>query len=210
MSTTREQHWNSVYATRAATEVSWFQEEPATSLAMIAESGVGRNDALVDVGGGASRLVDRLVTLGYGDVTVLDIAETALAVARVRLGAAAARVTWTVCDVTLWDPPPGRYRLWHDRAVFHFLTEDQGREGYLRALGRGLQPGGFVILAPFAPTGPERCSGLPVRRYSAEELQTLLGSAYRLRNSRPETHVTPAGNRQDFVWCLFEKVADGT
>lgn len=207
MSSPREDHWNRVYATRAATEVSWFQDEPAASLALIATAGIGRDDAIVDVGGGASLLADRLLDRGHSDITVLDIAETGLAVVRARLGAKGAGVAWTVQDVTAWQPPPGRFRLWHDRAVFHFLVDEADRRGYLRALDRGLQAGGFVILASFAPTGPERCSGLPVQRYSAETMQAVLGPGFQLLDERPQTHLTPAGGRQDFTWCLFRKIA---
>lgn len=208
MSSPREDHWNKVYSTKAATEVSWFQEEPAASLALIDTAGIGPDDAIVDVGGGASLLVDRLLDRGQSDITVLDIAETGLAVARARLGAKGAGVAWTVQDVTRWQPPPGRFRLWHDRAVFHFLIDEADRRGYLAALDRGLRAGGYLILAAFAPTGPERCSGLPVRRYSGESMQAVLGPGFRLLAERPETHPTPAGGRQDFTWCLFRKLGE--
>lgn len=207
MSSPREDHWNKVYASKAATEVSWFQDEPAASLALIASAGIGRDDPIVDVGGGASLLVDRLLDRGHSDITVLDIAETGLAVARDRLGVRGVGIAWTVQDVTLWQPPPGRFRLWHDRAVFHFLIDETDRRGYLRALDHGLQTGGFLILASFAPTGPERCSGLPVQRYSGESMQAVLGQGFQRLAERQETHLTPAGGRQEFTWCLFRKIA---
>lgn len=200
-------HWNDVYTTKAADTVSWFQDDPAPSLDMIARTGLAKSEAIIDVGGGASILIDRLLDGGHIDLTVLDIAQAGLAVAQKRLGERAGRVTWIAEDVTIWQPPQGAFSIWHDRAVFHFLVEDADRAAYMHALYRGVRPGGFVILAPFALSGPERCSGLPVRRYSAEMLQAELGSGYSLVDQRPQTHVTPAGNRQDFLWCLFEKAA---
>jgi SAM-dependent methyltransferase len=208
MSDTSRQHWERTYARRPADEVSWFQREPAPSLAMIAATGVGRDAAILDVGGGASSLVDHLLHRGYGRVTVLDVSGGALEIARARLGASARGVDWRVEDITRWSPPEHGFDVWHDRAVFHFLVEAADRDAYLRALDRGLRPGGHLILATFAPTGPERCSGLPVQRYSPEALQAVLGPGYRLVESRPEAHVTPAGVSQDFTWCRFGKATD--
>jgi hypothetical protein len=199
-------HWDAVYATRPADAVSWFQHDPAPSLAMIAAAGIVPSDPLIDVGGGASLLVDRLLDAGYGHVSVLDIAASGLALARARLGGRASRVAWLVEDATRWQPSAGAFRLWHDRAVFHFLVDAADRAGYRRALDRGLHPDGFVVLATFAPTGPERCSGLPVCRYSAGALAAELGSSYRLIETRPETHLTPSGRAQDFTWCLFRRL----
>jgi ubiquinone/menaquinone biosynthesis C-methylase UbiE len=205
VSQNRRQHWDEVYALKPADKVSWFQSEPARALAMIAATGVGRDDPIVDVGGGASLLVDRLLDRGFRHLTVIDIAQTGLAVAQARLGPRQARVTWLVQDVTNWQPPVESFALWHDRAVFHFLVDEGDRQGYRRALDRGLKRGGFVIVASFALTGPEKCSGLPVQRYSAETLQAALGPDYRLLDSQIERHVTPAGGSQDFLWCLFRK-----
>jgi SAM-dependent methyltransferase len=202
-------HWEHVYTTKSADVLSWFQQEPTLSLDMIAAAGVDPDAATIDVGGGASLLVDRLLDRGFTKLTVLDVSERALALTKARLGARAAKVTWLVQNAASWEPPPATLSLWHDRAVFHFLVDEADRQGYLRALNRGLAPGGFAIFATFAPTGPERCSELPVQRYSAATLQAALGAGYELIQAIPEAHTTPAGNRQDFLWCLFRKVAEG-
>ena len=201
------QHWEHLYATRAPGTLSWFQAEPAVSLALMEAAGVRPTDPVIDVGGGDSRLVDRLLDRGFTDVTVLDIAGAALEAARRRLGPRRDRVTWLAADVTRWQPEPAAYALWHDRAVFHFLVEEADRRAYLAALHRGLAPGGHAVFATFAPSGPPRCSGLPVRRYDADSLQATLGGAFDLRESRLESHPTPAGGSQDFQWCLFRRVA---
>lgn len=205
MTSPRRSHWDDVYTTKPADTVSWFQGDPTPSLDMIALTGLGKDAPLVDIGGGASVLIDRLLDRGHSDLTVLDIAQAGLAVARTRLGERAALVTWIAQDVTGWQPPKDAFSIWHDRAVFHFLVEEDDRVSYVRALDRGVSVGGYVILAPFALSGPERCSGLPVRRYSAELLQAELGPRYGLIDQRLQTHVTPAGNHQDFIWCLFRK-----
>ncbi|CAD5270490.1 conserved hypothetical protein [Bosea sp. 62] len=205
MTSPRRSHWNDVYTTTPADTVSWFQDDPTPSHDMIAQTGLGTGDPIVDIGGGASMLIDRLLGAGHSAVTVLDIAEAGLAVARTRLGERAELVTWIAQDVTAWQPPKDAFSIWHDRAVFHFLVDEADRLSYRRALDRGVRAGGFVILAPFALSGPERCSGLPVRRYSADMLQAELGPAYHLIDQQPQTHVTPTGNHQDFIWCLFKK-----
>jgi len=204
----RQAYWEKVYATRAPTEVGWFQDEPAPSLAMIAAAGIEPTASVIDVGGGASRLVDRLLDEAFQRVTVLDVSIQGLTAAKTRLGARAAAVDWLVEDVTTWSPPRGAFDLWHDRAVFHFLIEETERRAYVRALSRGLRSGGHAVLAPFALTGPERCSGLPVRRYSPETLLAELGADFQLIDAKPETHLTPDGASQDFIWCLFRKCAD--
>lgn len=178
--------------------MSWFQPEPAVSLDLVHRLEVERSTAVVDVGGGASLLVDRLVGEGYGDVTVLDASEVALAEARGRLGPNTS-VTWLHADVLSWRPDR-RYGLWHDRAVFHFFTADEDRSAYLRCLSAALLPGAAVIVATFAEDGPERCSGLPVSRYSPEELAAVLGVGFHVVESRREVHTTPAGVVQPFTW----------
>lgn len=195
----RKQHWDTVYTTKAETDVSWFQDSPALSLELIGESGVPANAALLDVGGGASRLVDALLARGYGDTTVLDIAEPALAASKTRLGTQAQRAQWIAADITQWLPSR-RYALWHDRAVFHFLTDIADRAGYKRGLLAGTAPGSQIIIASFAPDGPERCSGLPVMRYSPDSLLAELGAGFSLQDSRLEEHRTPAGNIQRFQY----------
>jgi ubiquinone/menaquinone biosynthesis C-methylase UbiE len=198
-----ELHWEGVYRDKSAEEVSWFQPSPELSLALIDAAGVPREAPLIDVGGGASRLVDTLLEAGYGKVSVLDISVAALDQSRARLGAAAAAVHWLRADITRAELP-ARYRLWHDRAVFHFLVDAPARAAYLERLERHLEPGGQVILATFSPEGPERCSGLPVQRYSAQSLAQTLGERFRLLESTKELHTTPAGVEQAFVYCRFE------
>jgi len=201
----RADHWEGVYTTKAADAVSWFQSSPELSLRMIDQTGVQPPAAVVDVGGGASMLVDELVRRGFR-VTVLDIAAAALAVSRDRLGRAAETVGWHVGSVTEWQPE-GEYDLWHDRAVFHFLTDEKDREKYRQVLLRALRPGGFLVVATFAEDGPERCSGLPVRRYSATELAAELGGDFMQINSDREVHHTPWGSDQSFTWAVFQRRA---
>lgn len=201
-----KQHWDEVYAQKAEDAVSWFQPRPEISLALIQAAGPGKSDALIDVGGGASRLVDGLLAAGFTDLTVLDIAAAALQKSRARLGRDAARVQWIAVDVTRWQPGR-RYRLWHDRAVFHFLTAPAERLAYRRALEAALAPGGTAIMASFAPDGPERCSGLPVQRYSPDTLAAELGPTFHLEDSRREEHLTPAGKVQHFQYSLFRRSA---
>ena len=199
-------HWQKVYATRAPTEVSWYQPVPERSLALIRDTGVPPDAPLLDVGAGASTLVDQLLAAGYTDLTVLDISGTALATAQARLGAAAARVRWVEADITRFTPER-RYALWHDRAVFHFLVEPDRRQRYLDTLGAALAPGGHLILATFGPQGPTRCSGLPVQRYAAAELDALLAPRYRLVRSEIEDHRTPAGQPQQFLYGWWQMIS---
>jgi hypothetical protein len=204
----RREHWNQVYGSKPADTVSWFQAEPTTSIELIGLTGLGAESPVIDVGGGASVLVDRLIDKGFDGVTVLDISGAALDVARRRLGHRAASVTWLDHDVTTWEPAQGAYAIWHDRAVFHFLIDDGDKHAYLKALGRGLRVGGYLIIAAFSETGPEKCSGLTVQRYSAVTLKATLGPSYDLIEERCPTHFTPAGGSQDFIFCLFRKTTD--
>lgn len=202
--TAGERHWETLYRSKAPTAVSWYQESPVLSLAMIERSEIDRTGRIVDVGGGASTLVDRLLEKGFATMSVLDIAPAALAAAKARLGERAQRVEWIVADVTAWRPPQ-RYGLWHDRAVFHFLVHEADRRKYVATLQAALAPGGHVIIATFALDGPERCSGLPVMRYSPESLASELGADFRLIESAPETHVPPAGVEQRFLYARFQR-----
>lgn len=205
MTEDRSQHWNSVYATRPADTVSWYQAVPQISLDLIARAAIDPQAAIIDIGGGASALAGRLLQAGYGDITVLDIAGTALAASRARLGADAARIHWIVEDITAWKPQR-RYDLWHDRAVFHFLTADADRSAYLAALRAGTQAGSRIIIATFAPDGPERCSGLPVQRYAPQDLATVLGDDFVLAETTREDHRTPGGNTQHFQFSRFSRL----
>ena len=198
-------HWEGVYSGRGAHSVSWYQATPETSLRLIDALGIGPADAVIDVGGGASSLVDHLVERQFDDVTVVDISSSALDLARERLGAKAARVNWLGGDI-LRLKLRGPFGLWHDRAVFHFLTGADERARYVATLARVVPAGGHAIMATFADDGPERCSNLPVRRYSPAELAAELGPDFRLIESLRETHVTPAGGSQNFIYCCFRRV----
>lgn len=198
-------HWDEVYGERVAHNVSWFQPEPQISLALIESLGATVSVPVVDIGGGASLLVDRLVSRGWRDVTVLDVSDTGLRIARDRLPGGAP-VAWLHQDILVWHPAR-RYGLWHDRAVFHFLVAAEDRQTYLDLLEEAVEPGGSVILATFSLDGPEYCSGLPVARYSAEELTDLLaGHGFEVVETRQENHFTPAGAVQAFVWVAARKV----
>jgi 2-polyprenyl-3-methyl-5-hydroxy-6-metoxy-1,4-benzoquinol methylase len=199
-----EKHWQSVYQSRATDAVSWYQKRPSTSLDLIAASGIARDAAIIDVGGGASVLVDHLLEGGFGDVTVLDVAPAALDAAKDRLGPNAVKVTWVATDIRTWNPDR-IYTLWHDRAVFHFLTDRAARESYVATLKRALAPGGHVIIATFFLEGPEKCSGLPVVRYDAVSLSAELGEDFELMEERFEEHVTPSDVTQAFLWCRFRR-----
>lgn len=200
----RGQHWETVYKSKGEREVSWFQETPAISLALIRSTGVAPRSPLIDIGGGASRLVDALLERGYESVTVLDVSEAALARARQRLGAAAAKVTWVAADVVGWTPPQ-TYELWHDRAAFHFLTEASDRSAYVAGLRAALRSGGYAVISTFALDGPERCSGLPVVRYDAASLGVTLGEDFTLVETRPHDHLTPTGSLQRFQFSVFRR-----
>jgi trans-aconitate methyltransferase len=195
----RKTHWENVYREKQPDEVSWFQEHPEKSLEMIRVTEVGLNEPIIDVGGGASTLVDQLLHAGYSDVSVMDISGAALAHSRSRLGAEAGQVAWIEGDVTEFVPSR-QYALWHDRAVFHFLTRESDRRNYLHVLQEALPPGGQVIIATFAPDGPEKCSGLAVERYGADKLQAALGAGFELLNTVKEAHRTPAGQLQHFAY----------
>lgn len=200
----RTAHWEGIYATRNAHEVSWYQVRPDISLHLIGQLGIGAADAVIDIGGGASSLVDHLLALDFRDLAVLDISNAALAAVQARLGPQAGKVKWLAGDITQLKPA-GPYRLWHDRAVFHFLTEAADRQAYVATLSAAVPSGSHAIIATFAEDGPERCSNLPVRRYSPEQLAAELGAGFTLLEALRETHVTPAQGRQKFVYCVFRR-----
>ncbi|MBT3170398.1 MAG: class I SAM-dependent methyltransferase [Rhodospirillaceae bacterium] len=199
-----KQHWQKAHTRRAGEALSWYQQRPSVSLAMIEATGLGQAAAIIDVGGGASTLVDHLIAAGYSDITVLDIAASAIDVARQRLAAKAENVAWLSADATEWAPAR-RYDIWHDRAVFHFLTEVAQRRAYVERLEAALAEGGQAIFATFALDGPERCSGLPVQRYDGASLARELGAAFTLVESRRETHETPGGMAQKFHYSRFAR-----
>jgi SAM-dependent methyltransferase len=201
----RRAHWEGVYTTKPSTEVSWYQAEPARSLELLAEAGAGPDSAVVDVGGGDSTLVDAVLARGLGRMTVLDISGAALARARARLGARADEVTWIESDVTRAALPPGAFDVWHDRAVFHFLTERDDRTRYAAVAAAAVRPGGTLLLATFAPDGPTRCSGLPVERYDPEGLARELGDAFTLVRGFGDVHRTPTGGEQRFTVAVLRR-----
>jgi len=204
----RKSHWENVYATKGEREVSWFQEDPAPSLELIALAGLSEGASVIDIGGGASRLVDALVERNIGQVTVLDLSAAALDAARERLeqrlGGKAAGVQWVAADVTTWEPTR-TYDLWHDRAAFHFLTDPTDRSAYVERLKKAVKRGGYVIIGTFALDGPEKCSGLPIVRYDAASLSTILGSDFELIDARRHDHATPWGAVQRFQFSTFRR-----
>lgn len=201
----QQEHWDGVYRTKAPDSVSWYQAEPRPSLEALAAFHVDPDAALIDIGGGASSLVDRLLAASWRDLTVLDIAAPALDLAQARLGSTAGRVSWIVADITRWQPPRA-YAVWHDRAVLHFLTEPEQQAAYRATLEAGTAPGALVLIATFALDGPERCSGLTVKRHDAASLAALVGPAFSLLRDWRETHVTPAGGQQAFQWAAFRRL----
>jgi len=203
----QKEHWEKVYETKAADAVSWFQEHAGLSLDLIKATGAARDAAIIDVGGGASTLVDDLVAEGYTDLTVLDLSAAALSAARRRLGAREGGVRWIEADITSVDLPASRYDIWHDRAVFHFLTDPADRAAYVRTVFQSVKPGGHVIVATFAEDGPVQCSGLPVMRYRADELHDEFGEAFTLLKHQKEEHHTPSGMVQQFVYCYCRRIS---
>jgi ubiquinone/menaquinone biosynthesis C-methylase UbiE len=194
-------HWEQIYATKAPTQVSWYQDHAQRSLHFIRRTGIQPTDPIIDVGGGTSTLVDDLLAAGFQAIKVLDISATALQLARQRLGARADTVTWIEADITRATLPHHSYALWHDRAVFHFLTQLADRQRYIDTLRQALRPRGHVIVATFAADGPQQCSGLSVMRYSPESLHRAFGHGFDLIESASETHRTPWGAEQKFVYC---------
>lgn len=197
-------HWERIYSERSPLEVSWYQREPTLSLELVRRSGVLADQPVIDVGGGASTLVDTLLAAGYRRLAVLDISARALAHAKARLGAAATQIEWYEADVTDFAPPH-RFALWHDRAVFHFLIDEREREAYLRSLDRALLPDGHVIITAFGIGGPTKCSGLDIMQYDAASLGAVLGDSFRLLETVNEEHVTPRGDIQLFGYHHFTR-----
>lgn len=201
-------HWDRVYTEKRAEEVSWRQDEPALSLKLILRTGVGRDAPIIDIGGGASTLVDHLLLGGFRDLTVLDIAAPGLEQAKARLGDQAQTVDWIVSDVTAWRPTRKR-RLWHDRAVLHFLTEPAAQAAYAETLRSALDGDGWAIIAGFAPGGPAKCSGLEIVQHDGGSLSKLLGDEFQLMETHGEIHLTPWGAEQAFRYHLFRRDASG-
>ena len=198
-------HWDDAYA-RGDASRSWFQPEPVLSLRMLDAAGVTAAGSLIDVGGGASPLAAALLERGFRDLTVLDISAAGMEHARRRLGPRAREVNWVTADICTWVPPR-RFAAWHDRAVFHFLTDVQDQRAYLRALAAATAAGAVSVFGCFAPDGPPRCSGLPVARYAPADLAALLGSRWTLVAQDREAHVTPSGQTQPFTWSALRRTS---
>jgi ubiquinone/menaquinone biosynthesis C-methylase UbiE len=206
MSFNRKSHWESIYVKTIPTEVGWYQVEPVVSLELIGSTGVGHVDKIIDVGGGSSVLVDKLLCQGFQDLTVLDVSSKALDYAKERLGSKADAVKWIEADVTKFELSE-KYDLWHDRAVFHFLTEENDRKKYVQNMEEALNPGGHVIIAAFSIDGPLKCSGLNVERYSPEKMKNELGDSFELVKATDEVHMTPGGKEQKYTYCYFKNLA---
>jgi SAM-dependent methyltransferase len=200
----RKQHWEQVYAAKSPIEVSWYQLEPKLSLDLIGRCGITPDVPLIDIGGGASVLADRLLAQGHRRLAVLDISANALNAARARLGERAGAVEWFEADITAFEPPH-KFALWHDRAVFHFLTDTRDRSRYVATLKRALVPHGHAIIASFAIGGPTRCSNLDIVQYDALKLEVELGEEFELQEELAETHITPAGKEQKFGFFRFRR-----
>jgi SAM-dependent methyltransferase len=198
-------HWETIYRTKDVHEVSWFQAEARRSFDLITRICPDQSAPIIDVGAGASVLVDNLLDAGYRDLSVLDLSEAALEISRDRLGDDSAKVKWMRADVLGAQLDEGAYTVWHDRAVFHFLTNAADREAYVEQVRRAVRPGGHVLVATFAEDGPEYCSGLPVVRYSAEGLHSEFGTDFLLVRSEHEDHLTPGGGEQSFLYCLCRR-----
>ena len=196
-----KRHWEKVYTTKAPDAVSWYRTHLETSFALIERAVEARSAAIIDVGGGESTLVDDLLLRGYTNITVLDVSQTAIDLTKSRLGSGADQVRWLVADITKIELEPRAYDLWHDRAVFHFLTGPEQRIAYVRQVARSVKPGGHVIVSTFGREGPTKCSGLDVMRYDAESLHGEFGARFRLIESSKEVHYTPFGTAQQFLYC---------
>jgi SAM-dependent methyltransferase len=194
-------HWEKIYTEKAPDAVSWYRPHLEKSLLLIEQVASSRSASIIDVGGGESTLVDDLIDRGYENITVLDISQKAIDANRRRLGAVSDRIHWLVADITAVDLEPSVYDVWHDRAVFHFLTSASDRLAYVRQVARAVRHGGHVIVSTFGPEGPTKCSGLDVVRYDAESLHKEFGVHFRLLGNSKELHHTPFGTTQQFLYC---------
>jgi 2-polyprenyl-3-methyl-5-hydroxy-6-metoxy-1,4-benzoquinol methylase len=201
----RDRHWENVYNAKAPEEMSWYEPHLATSLEWIIEAAPSHSSSIIDVGGGSSTLVDDLRLDGFRSLTVLDISPSAIAHSQARLGAAAAEINWVTGGVAHCSLPNAAFDIWHDRAVFHFLTEQEDRDSYVKQVMSAVKASGQVIIATFSINGPRSCSGLPVSRYDASSVQERFGPAFRLVKSATVTHHTPAGAAQEFLYCRMAR-----
>ena len=199
------EYWNNVYKTKSEKEVSWFQETPATSLKLIEDLKLSHESSIIDIGGGESRLVDELLDQHYKDITVLDISEVSLEKVKLRLKNKSKEVKLISSDVIKFTPSQ-QFDLWHDRAAFHFLTDINDIRKYVQLASASVKTGGFIIISTFSKTGPDKCSGLPISKYSHDELIELFSTHFKNINYLSETHETPWSSKQDFVYCTFQKI----
>ena len=205
----QKDHWEQVYTTKPSEKLGWYEPHLQTSLSWIKGLSLAVDTPIIDVGGGASTLVDDLLDAGYRSITVLDISEKALSSVKVRLGKKAELVTWLDGDITSVDLPIHSYELWHDRGVFHFFTLLEQQRKYRDNLLKALKPGGHLIIGTFAPEAPPKCSGLPVQRYNPEQLENALGGEFRLKRHHKELHITPGGVEQMYLYCHFRRTTVG-
>lgn len=203
----QKDHWEQIYSTKPAEQLGWYKPHLQTSLSWIKGLNLAVGAPVIDVGGGASTLVDDLLEEGYRSITVLDISEKAVSTVRARLGKRAELVTWLEGDITSIDLPKHHFELWHDRAVFHFFTEQKQQRKYRENILNALKPGGHLIVGTFAPEAPAKCSGLPVQRYSPEQLENALGGEFELKRHHKELHITPGGVEQMYLYCQFHRTA---
>lgn len=202
----RKAHWENIYSTKRETEVSWYREHLKNSLQMILQTGIGRESAIIDVGGGSSTLVDDLLENSFTDISVLDISAAAIEKSKARLGKKVGKIEWIEADITQVSLPENHYDVWHDRAVFHFLTSAEDRRKYVELVMRSLKVGGHIIVASFGLNGPAKCSGLDVLRYSPETMRNEFGNKFKLMSSFNENHQTPFGTTQEFIYCYCRKL----
>ena len=201
------EHWEEIYATRDVNSVGWYAPHLSTSMKWIDDLKLAADDTIIDVGGGASTLVDDLLASGYRRVTVLDLSSGAIELNKARLGKRSGSVTWLQGDVTKTELLPQHYSLWHDRAVFHFLIEPEKQQGYKNVVLKALKPGGYFMIGTFTTGAPSQCSGLPVQRYTAELLSNTFGKEFELIRHQNEIHLTPSGVEQAYIYCLFQRTA---
>ncbi|MCK6648035.1 MAG: class I SAM-dependent methyltransferase [Bacteroidia bacterium] len=200
----RKKHWENIYQTKALNEVSWYQPNPSTSIGLIEQAEINKHAKIIDIGGGDSFLVDKLLEKGYTNITVLDISEAAITRAKKRLGNDAEKVKWIVNDVSKFDPIE-KYDVWHDRAAFHFLTSAKDIDQYVQTVNKGIIKGGKLIIGTFSESGPKKCSGIEIKQYSENTLSQLMSNGFKKEECFSVDHTTPSGNTQNFLFCKFIK-----
>lgn len=204
METVKESHWEKVYQTKDTTQVGWFQGKPKVSINLISDAKISKTAPVIDVGGGDGLLVDWLLEGGFENITVLDISASALEKSKNRLGESAAKVQWEACDILDFEPK-GKFELWHDRAVFHFLTDPKEQQIYRRLVECSIHSGGYLLIMTFSKSGPKTCSGLPIQQYDVQDLEEFFGQEFELTESLNYDHITPSGIAQNYSVCLFRR-----